>query len=867
MRWEIGGMASATPRAPALGSQQRMNVANAAQPPTGDEAQVPLLNELPATVALLDTDGRVVAVGEGGGVLHAEGGSSLRIAVGTDYLALCTSLDTAALAGSGGTEPLLKGVLAGDYPFASFTYSLHSLDRQRWFRLYVAALATGDARGAVVMHIDVTANVEAEQRLFERAHFDELTMLPNRILFLDRLRQALRQARRYDKGLAVLLIDVDRFKHINDTFGYALGDEFLKQVARRLEGSLRESDAVGRLGEDTFGVLLPELHAPQEIDAVARRIVSALGLGCDLHGHTVSRTASVGIAVFPEDADDGEQLMHCADRAMHLAKDAGRSAWAFHTPVMNEQAVERVQLTADLREALVREELELQYQPRVDCRSRQIVGAAALLSWNHPEHGLIGAAEFVPMLEETELLNDVAQWLIRAVCRQIKGWQAAGLPPMAVAVSFSARQLAGTELLASVGEALVGGNLPAHCLQFQLSESALLSGVEQIVTTLAELRRLGVTISVGEAGSGYPSLVCLKRLPLDAVRFDRSLFGDISPDRDNASLTHAAIAMAHSLKLKAVAEGVETAAQLALLVANHCDEVQGDLLSPPLTADALAQLVKSGRNLIKHRAAGAGRQRTLLIVDDEENILMALKRVLRRDGYTIFTAGGGVEALEVLARNPVDVILSDQRMPTMTGVEFLRRARVAYPEAVRVVLSGYTELQSITDAINEGAIYKFLTKPWDDGLLRARIEEAFRHKELADENRRLSEEIKRVNGELTAANLQLRLMVEDKQRQLLREQASLDVAQEILQDVPIPVLGVDEDGLIVFANVAAEQLLPGPSALVASDAAERLPAELLALLVAPDDLQQEADIAGHRHQVACRRLRGRSRGRLLVVLD
>jgi EAL domain-containing protein (putative c-di-GMP-specific phosphodiesterase class I)/PleD family two-component response regulator len=607
----------------------------------------------------------------------------------------------------------------------------------------------------------------------------------------------------------------------------------LQQFGQRLSVAVRKSDTIGRLGGDEFALILPELKDAAEAGLVARKLLNALKSPFLIAGNEVFCTASMGIAIYPEDAGDAEALLGHADAAMYRAKQLGSDSFQFFTSAMNEHALERLQLDSELRQALARGEFEVYYQPKVSCRSGMIVGAEALLRWNHPSRGIVSPAEFIPVLEEINLIEEVGTWVLNESCRQLRQWADAGLELPVVAVNLSARQLDRGELVTKVRAALDLYAIRPDRLELELTEGLLMRNVEQVVRTLAELRQLGVKLSVDDFGTGYSSLSYLKQFPLDSVKVDRSFVQDITADPDDASITRAVITMAHQLKLKVVAEGVETEGQLALLVANQCDEIQGYFFSRPVPAAGMELMLREKRMLAPELIQPGKRQRTILLVDDEENILSSLRRLLRRDGYRILAANSAAEGLELLAKNPVDVIVSDQRMPEMTGVEFLRRVKTIHPHTVRIVLSGYTELQSITDAINEGAIYKFLTKPWDDEQLRANIEEAFRHKELADENRRLAHQLQVANTDLAHTNQQLQELLETKQQRILRDETMLGVIQEVLQQVPIPIVGIDNEGMVVFANEEASVELGQGMPLLGNYVAECIPEDLQALLERP----------------------------------
>lgn len=713
------------------------------------------------------------------------------------------------------------------------------------------------------------AQILAERGLFALAHFDSLTGLPNRQLLLDRLRNSLTLAQRRNKGMAVIVLDIDHFKAINDQLGHEAGNRLLQDLVQRMTGVLRKSDTAGRLGDDQFAVILSEVDGADGAGVVARKLMAALRKPFIIEQQEVFATLSLGIALHPDDADDAETLLGFADSAMHHAKAAGRNGYRYHAAALNEGVQERLQLDTELQHASAAAEFELLYQPRVACSSGEIVGAQALLRWRHPSRGLLSPGLFMQALKENGLINTVGQWALREACRQFKHWSDQGLGTGAPTVAFniSALRFEGNELAAMVREALASSGLPADCLELELSEAVLMRNVEQVIATLMELQQLGVGFSVVDFGTSYSSLSYLKRFPLNAVKLGRSFTQDLNADPDEASISGTVMTMAHNLKLKVVAEDVESEEQLSRLAANHCDEIQGPIISPPIPAAAMEKMLTDRVRITSLPLSTGERQRTILLVDDEESILSSLRRLLRRDGFRILTATDGQTGLELLAQNEVDVIISDQRMPGMTGVEFLRRVKTLHPQTVRIVLSGYTELQSITDAINEGAIYKFLTKPWEDDLLRANIEEAFRHKELADENRRLNLAVQAANKELALANTRLLDILADKERRIERDETTLDVAQEILQCIPFPVVGFDNDDMVVFANLEANKLLGGAHHLLDIGSTDSLPEPLFSLTQGNDGdtLTWEND---HRSwQVVYKRF-GQERGfsgRLLIL--
>lgn len=657
---------------------------------------------------------------------------------------------------------------------------------------------------------DITEHKRSQAMLYQAAHYDALTGLPNRALLSDCLTQAMIHAQRRNHMVAVVFIDIDRFKTVNDSLGHEAGDELLRQVTLRLTRTLRTEDTVARLGGDEFVVVLPEIAQEADAAGVAAKLMQAVEPPIEIRGQSIYCTASIGIALFPRDGRDAGTLLKHADAARYRAKDEGRNGFRFYDAMTSSAATAQLELEKELREALINNELELHYQPQVDLtRDGAVYGFEALLRWRHPRRGLLPPLEFIPFAEETGLIVPIGEWVLREACRQCKQWTEAFDSELRVAVNLSVRQFVGDNLVRTVAAALAASDLPAKNLEVELTESLLMQDVAQSVKVLKQLKTMGVTLAVDDFGTGYSSLAYLKRFPLDEIKIDKSFVRDITSDPDDAAICASIMAMANALRLRVVAEGVETEAQLGFLQQRQCQAMQGYLFSRPLPAEDATNLLRSSRRQPLVSNSSVAPVRKLLLLDDEENILSALKRLFRRDGYEIFTTTDAAAAFDILAQHRVGVIISDQRMPGMSGTEFLRRVKDLYPDTIRIVLSGYTELQSVTDAINEGAIYRFLTKPWEDEQLRTAIREAFQHQELAWENARLARQARDAGVKLAQTNEQLQQLLAEKSRRIARDATFLGIAQEAMNYVPLPLIGADSDGLIVMANAAALALLPG----------------------------------------------------------
>jgi len=469
----------------------------------------------------------------------------------------------------------------------------------RWVR--DRAFPVRDAEGKVYritgIAEDITERREAEERLKYLAHYDALTSLPNRVLFYDRLKQELAHARRNNWVVAVMFIDLDRFKNVNDTLGHGAGDRLLRQVSERLVECVRTGDTVGRLGGDEFAIVLSNIGGPRDASVVAQKIMAALGDPFQLQRNEVFITASIGITLFPTDSRDQDTLIRNADTAMYRAKELGRNSCQFYTPEMNARALEKLSLESSLRRALERREFVLYFQPKVSLVTGEITGVEALLRWRHPELGLVSPADFMLMLEETGLIVPTGEWVIRAACAQIRSWQQAGIKPVPVAVNLSARQFQARDLSATISRILEEERVRHDLLELEITESSIANNTEEAAETLAFLNALGVRVAIDDFGTGHSSLSRLKRFPLDALKIDSSFVRDITTDADDAAITRAIITMAHSLGLAVVAEGVETEQQLNFLSANGCDEIQGYYFSTPLSAEDCTALIQSGRRL------------------------------------------------------------------------------------------------------------------------------------------------------------------------------------------------------------------------------------------------------------------------------
>jgi len=660
---------------------------------------------------------------------------------------------------------------------------------------------------------DLRLRNQALDRIEQLTYFDALSGLPNRELMTDRLEQALSSAAVQQRAVGVAQIEIDRLELVTGSLGRAARDEFVREAARRIVAIAGAARTVAHPDAATFVLVASgERDVIQdEITHAASRVREALAEPFSSVSGGVYVSCSIGVALFPRDGQNAQELLRNCATAVNQAHQAGPGSIRFYTPETDARARDWLLLEAELRRALAADELHLQFQPQVDLASGAIYGVEALLRWTHPALGEISPARIIPIAEETGLIARLGEWVLGRACEQAVAWQAQGLRPISVSVNVSPRQVHEGDFFATVSRVLQATGLAPQLLELELTESVLLEDLDRAIATFQALRRLGVRLALDDFGTGYSSLKYLKQCPLDTIKIDKSFVHDAGATLEEASITRAIINIARALNLAVIAEGVQSEEQLEVLLRYQCDAIQGYYFSPPASPERVADMIRDDQRLAVDRVRAKWCSRTLLIVDDEPNILAALRRLLRNEGYQLLTASSPQQALSLLAMNNVDVILSDQRMPGMSGVEFLRRAKELFPETIRIVLSGFTEIKSITDAVNEGAIYKFFTKPWDDQQLRDNIAEAFRTKELDDENRRLQQALRAANRELAELNTGLQTMTERQRATLQQRETNLEIAREMLDALPAIVLGVDEAGTLVFSNAAARTEL-GPLA-------------------------------------------------------
>jgi diguanylate cyclase (GGDEF)-like protein/PAS domain S-box-containing protein len=678
-------------------------------------------------------------------------------------------------------------------------------DSMRW--LHARNFPVHDESGEIVsiggVASDITCLLAEKWKTPYFAHFDALTALPNQLMFYDQVQRMVALSKRNNLPLSLMVVDIDRFRELNQTLGHTSGDELLRQVAGRLSGSLRDSDILGRLGGDVFGVLLPDMADNQQASIVARRIIDTLIMPVRVDGQDVFATASVGIVFFPRDGRNVHELVSNARIAVSHAKRLGRNSYQYYSAGMHDEIRDRLLLETDLRNATLRNEFLLYYQPKASCANGRITGTEALIRWQHPRRGIVPPDQFIPLLEETGLIVQVGRWVLEEACRQIVEWQAAGLDIPSVSVNLSARQLQSDTLLADVAAVLHKSGLKPACLDLEITESMLMHNAEAAICTLTALKGMGVTISLDDFGTGYSSLAYLKRFPLDAVKVDRSFVQDIAADSDDASITRAVITMAHHLKLKVVAEGVETPEQLSLLISHQCDIIQGYFFSRPLAATGMTDMLVIDKRLpMALLRSGTRKPMALFVaVDGFEEVIS----MLARDGHRVCTAPDLQGAMQWFSGNLVDILVCGAPHKGFDAVSLIQLAAAAQPKCERILLADSKQWgrKPVVELSSSGLVSRVIHLPIEPAALRQVVEETLGRRHISDEYSRLSHEVEVAERELLRIEEERSRLIDENKSLQAQERQGFNILQEVLTEVPWPIFGIDESGLIALANDAA----------------------------------------------------------------
>ncbi len=561
---------------------------------SGDQFAREALDALPQHIAILDSEGVILNVNKAWRQFaSANGGSPAATCEGANYLQVSLAAGQEGCQEGTAFVEGIRAVLDGVLLEFSLEYSCHTPEHPCWFLGVVTAMpGPGQAR-IVVAHENITQLKQAESAIERLAYYDSLTKLPNRWLFQDRLNQTLAQARRENQLVGLVFLDLDRFKNINDTLGHSAGDELLKEVGRRLKGCIRRSDTIARLGGDEFVIILPAINQTEDATLIARKILQAFTPPVDLSGHEVFITTSIGIAIYPNDGQDSENLVRNADTAMYQAKELGRNNYQFFSPEMNRKVQEFLNLETSLRRALTRQEFLLHYQGIYDLTSGALTGIEALLRWQHPEWGLVYPLEFLTVAEETGLIQPLGDWVLSTAARQWRDWQKEGFTPPPMTVRLALKQARHPRLVETVGRALEECGLRAESLVLRLGPGTLADGDGTLQNNLRLLRALGVQLYLDDFGSGESAFAALRQHPVNGVKIDQSLIRDLPADADAAAIVHTVIDLAHARNIRIIAEGIVAEEQLSFLRQHHCDEGQGYIFGRPQSANEFAKALAS----------------------------------------------------------------------------------------------------------------------------------------------------------------------------------------------------------------------------------------------------------------------------------
>jgi len=582
---------------------------------------------------------------------------------------------------------------------------------------------------------DITQSKNYQQELEHQANYDSLTGLPNRNLLNDRLQQSISFAKRNDHEFTLAFLDIDNFKLVNDSLGHNAGDELLQQITKRIVLQMRETDTVARLGGDEFVILLTDNISLANHIRRLEKLQQELIYPVTIAGHDMVVSCSIGVCRFPMDGDACVTLLRNADTAMYEAKHQGRNRICMFKPEMNQLVQQRLQMEQAIRQGLLNKEFLVYYQPQANLKTGQLCGLEALVRWSH-NNTMIAPDAFISIAEQCGLITELDFYVFSSVCWQISQWQD-DLYGMSVAVNFSALSIMDAQFVVRVRAVMAQFGIAPSWIKIEMTESTLMHDATESLVKMQQLQALGVNFSIDDFGTGYSSLAYLKRFPFSQLKIDRSFINDVYTDPDSAALVRSMISMGHNLGIRVIAEGVETVEQLGFLSKAGCDEIQGYFYARPLPVDVCWQKLQHKEHFVLPADIYTSSQRCLLLVDSETNILAALQRELRLENYQLLTAETAKQAIELLAKHQVDVVLTDLRLIDMAGVDFLQKIRAIYPDVIRMVLSGTTEISGILKAVNECVIYRFITKPWEPAELKVQLADAFKLRDVLTENQQL----------------------------------------------------------------------------------------------------------------------------------
>jgi PAS domain S-box-containing protein/diguanylate cyclase (GGDEF)-like protein len=592
--------------------------------------------------------------------------------------------------------------------------------------------SSGEITNFVAIKQDVTERKRQSEQIDFMSTHDSVTGLPNHVLMFDRLGQLIDSRTEAKSAFTIVLLNIVHFHQFNESLGYTRSNMLMRQIANTLAEALLPEESIARAHGAAFYLLLSQCGTEESAEARFNQIIQSFTNKIVFEGEQVKVNFNAGAALYPVHGKTPEQLLAMLDEAHIQAKVTGGAlSLCFLNAVAVSQSMSRFNFRSEIERALQEQEFELHFQPQVSSENAGISGCEALIRWHHPVKGFISPMEFIPIAEESDLIQSVGNWVLESAFTHLALWKEAVPKNFRMAINLSAKQLISKDLLPYIESLIKTHGINPKMLEFEITESAIVGNLEECIGLLSQLRSMGCAISIDDFGTGYSNLGYLKQFPLDRLKIDRCFVKEITHSAEDALLSKLIVQISQTLGLQVVAEGVETEAQYHLLRRLNCDYLQGYYFSKPVPANEFLAILKSPAwNEVETPVAG---QDTLLIVDDEQAVISSLTRLFRRSKYKLLSTTSPKDALEILAVQPVGVLVCDQRMPEMSGTELLRRVKKMYPDTVRIMLSGYAEIDAVTKAVNEGAIYKFFLKPWSDEELVAEVHSAFQyyHEKLA----------------------------------------------------------------------------------------------------------------------------------------